>query len=45
MINIGKTKRYCREDIMLIENYQSAIKDKNTMWHCHHRKEATKTKQ
>ena len=45
MINIDKAKRYCREDIVLIENYQSAIEDKNTMWHCHHRKEATKTKQ
>lgn len=45
MINKHKANRYCRDDISLIENYQSAIEDKNTMWHCHHRKEAVKTKQ
>ena len=37
--------RYCNEDISLIENYDKAIADAHTMWHCHHRKEATLTKQ
>lgn len=45
MINIEKANRYCNEDISLIENYDKAIADKNTMWHCHHRKELTITKQ
>ena len=37
---IGKcAKTYCNEDISLIENYDKAIADSNTMWHCHHRRE------
>ena len=37
--------KYCNEDISLIENYNEAIADTHTMWHCHHRKEITLTKQ
>ena len=32
-------KRYCSEDIALIENYHEAIADKNKMWDIHHRRE------
>jgi hypothetical protein len=45
MINIEKARRYCNEDITLIENYDKAIADGAVMWHCHHRKESTVTKQ
>lgn len=39
MISETRAKSFCREDISLIENYQEAIDDKETMWHCHHRDE------
>lgn len=39
MINENKVKRFCCEDISLIENYDKAINDPNTCWHCHHRNE------
>ena len=39
MINENNAKRYCCEDISLIENYSSAISDKDEMWECHHRRE------
>ena len=39
MINENKVKKYCREDISLIENYDKAINDKTQTWHCHHRRE------
>lgn len=32
-------KRYCCEDMSLIENYDKAIKDETQVWDCHHRKE------
>ena len=32
-------KRYCSEDISLIENYQEAISDEEKMWDIHHRSE------
>lgn len=38
MICIKTTKKYCSEDISLIENYEKAIGDAET-WHCHHRLE------
>lgn len=34
-------KTYCNESLSLIENYDKAIADSNTMWECHHRKEIT----
>ena len=39
MINENKAKRFCREDISLIENYDKAINDATGVWHCHHRRE------
>lgn len=32
-------KRYCKDDISLIENYDKAIADHDHMWECHHRDE------
>lgn len=39
MINKKKAKRYCCEDISLIENYQEAIADQTRMWDVHHLRE------
>lgn len=38
MICVKTSKRYCCEDVSLIENYEKAIADSKT-WHCHHRRE------
>lgn len=32
-------KLFCKDDILLIENYDKAISDKTQTWHCHHRGE------
>ena len=40
MINEYNAKRFCSEDIALIENYQEAIDDKEKMWDIHHRRES-----
>lgn len=32
-------KKYCYEDLSLIENYDKAITDTTQIWHCHHRVE------
>lgn len=32
-------KRYCKDDISLVENYDKAIADHTQMWECHHRDE------
>ena len=39
MISFEKVKKYCNEDISLIENYEKAISDQNQTWDCHHRRE------
>lgn len=39
MICTKTAKRYCCEDVSLIENYEQAIADTKT-WHCHHRRES-----
>lgn len=39
MINTIGTKRFCCEDIRLIENYEAAINDTSQTWDCHHKKE------
>lgn len=39
MINDKKVKRYCSDDMSLIENYELAVSDTTQTWHCHHRKE------
>lgn len=39
MICNGTVKKYCSEDLNLIENYKQAINDKEKTWDCHHRLE------
>ena len=39
MISERYVKKFCCEDISLIENYAEAISDKENIWHCHHRDE------
>lgn len=39
MINEINAKRFCSEDISLIENYREAIADEEKMWEIHHRRE------
>ena len=44
MINFRSAKKFCNEDISLIENYDKAVNDSNKMWDCHHRREITTPK-
>lgn len=37
-------KRYCNEDISLIENYETMIADYTQKWCCHHRREIDENK-
>ena len=39
MICEKTVRKYCCEDISLIENYDKAVNDKTQVWHCHHRLE------
>lgn len=39
MINIKSVKRFCCENISLIENYEKALNDESQTWDCHHRNE------
>lgn len=39
MINETKVKKYCYQDISLIENYERAVADTEHVWDCHHRVE------
>ena len=39
MINEYIAKRFCKEDLTKIENYDKAIADTTHTWHCHHRTE------
>lgn len=39
MINYYKAKRYCCEDLSLVENYSQAVADRTQTWQCHHRAE------
>lgn len=43
MINFNKVKKYCCEDISLIENYEVAI-NSSEMYQCHHRLEIQNNK-
>ena len=36
MINVKQAKKFCKEDISKIKNYDKAIADKTQTWHCHH---------
>lgn len=39
MINLRQAKKFCKDDISLIENYDKAIADTTQTWDCHHRDE------
>ena len=39
MIDKYRAKKFCKEDISKIENYDKAISDTTQTWHCHHRTE------
>lgn len=39
MIAFKKIRKYCCEDISLIENYEQAFNDQSQVWECHHRLE------
>ena len=39
MINLKNVKKFCRDDISMIENYDKAIADDTQVWDCHHRRE------
>lgn len=41
MISVIESKKKCKDDISLIENYEEAVNDKTNMWECHHRWELT----
>ena len=41
MINEKYAKKYCRDNLSKIENYEQAITDKQHTWQCHHRLELT----
>ena len=41
MINEIKARRYCRDDLSKIENYDKAMADTTQTWDCHHRLELT----
>ena len=36
MINEIQARKYCKEDISKIKNYDKAIADTTQTWHCHH---------
>lgn len=36
MINFKQTKKYCKEDISKIKNYEQAMNDTTQVWDCHH---------
>ena len=39
MIDTYRAKKFCKEDLSKIENYDKAISDDTQTWHCHHRTE------
>ena len=39
MIDTYRAKKFCKEDLSKIENYDKAIADTTQVWHCHHRTE------
>lgn len=39
MINEQNARKFCKDDISMIENYEKAINDMTQTWHCHHRLE------
>ena len=45
MISEAQARKYCKEDISLIENYEIAVNDQTQIWHCHHRRETIFTRE
>ena len=45
MISETQAKKYCKDDISLIENYEEAFNDKTRRWECHHRRETIYSKE
>lgn len=47
MINEARLRKYCCDNISLIENYNEAVNDTTQRWQCHHKLEITlhKTRQ
>lgn len=41
MICEKTVKKFCKDNISLIENYEQAVNDKTQTWDCHHRLELT----
>ena len=41
MIDERRVRKYCRDELSKIENYDKAIADTTTTWHLHHRLELT----
>ena len=39
MINEKQARKFCKDEISLIENYEQAMNDNTKTWHCHHRDE------
>lgn len=39
MINEYTARKFCKDDISMIENYEKAINDTTQTWNCHHRLE------
>ena len=39
MISKAQAKKFCKDDISMIENYDKAIADTTQTWDCHHRDE------
>lgn len=39
MINESRAKKYCYEELSLIENYEQAVNDQTQTWDLHHRNE------
>ena len=39
MINEARLRKYCCDNISLIENYNEAVNDTTQMWQCHHKLE------
>ena len=39
MISETQARKFCKDEISLIENYEQAKADTTKIWHCHHRDE------
>ena len=44
MISEKQSKKFCKDDITEIDNYELAINDTRHIWHCHHRMESDEHK-